>query len=431
MADDSGTTRNFPKRFARTLLFVAFAVLAYPSAAFAQSTNGLITSYITPFPDNETYKLLVLGGPLADGVFVGLQPLLAEEAGIDAAKETNAATGLARQETTDWVKIAETKVATEQIDIAVIVFGTEDRVSIRLPTGKLDLGSDDWQQEYGRRVDRLIKALRKKGAAIYWLGLPIMRPTNANADAQMFNGIYRDKTSQNGVRFVDSWDGFVDQNGAFTGYGPDLTGKVRQLRADDGINFTGRGYEKLAHYLAQAIRRDLALARSERLIPLDGAEDEQGQIAKLNGGAGAAAAGKDGKAANGKPGEKGLADTPAETATIELRLNEPGSVGGKIKIEIVRPAIPGAVLAHLQRSPQAKAAEIGGTLSADLNNGISAMSSIALVKSDGPGAAIARDRVPLTEQPYYKVLVKGETLPPKLDRADDFAWPKQPDQPSG
>ena len=412
-------------------LLARAVLLTGVAPAFAQSANSLISSYITPFPDNESYKVLVLGGPLADGVFAGLQPLLAEETAIDVSKQTDPATGLARQETTDWVKLAETKIATEQVDIAVVVFGVEDRVSIRLPTGKLDLGSDDWQQEYGRRVDRLIKSLRKKGAAVYWLGLPVMRPTNANADAQMFNGIYRDKTAQNGVRFVETFDGFVDQNGAFTGYGPDLTGKVRQLRTDDGIYFTGRGYEKLAHYVAQAIRRDLALARSERLVPLDGAEDEQGQIAKLNGGAGAAAAGKDGQAVSAKAAEKGLPDTPSETATIELRFNEAGGAGGKVKIEIIRPAIPGAVLAHLQRSPQSKATEIGGTLSADLNNGISAMSSIALVKSGGLSGAGTPDRVPLTEQPYYKVLVKGETLTPKLDRADDFSWPKQQDQPSG
>jgi hypothetical protein len=43
-------------------------------------------------------------------------------------------------------------------------------------------------------------------------------------------------------------------------------------------------------------------------------------------------------------------------------------------------------------------------------------------------------RPPLTQSPYYKVLVKGEALPPKTGRADDFTWPRpepaaEPDPP--
>jgi hypothetical protein len=29
----------------------------------------------------------------------------------------------------------------------------------------------------------------------------------------------------------------------------------------------------------------------------------------------------------------------------------------------------------------------------------------------------------LSQRPYYKVLIKGEQLPAKAGRADDFAWP--------
>jgi hypothetical protein len=36
--------------------------------------------------------------------------------------------------------------------------------------------------------------------------------------------------------------------------------------------------------------------------------------------------------------------------------------------------------------------------------------------------ASSRPRLPLTQRPYYKVLVKGEQLKPKAGRADDFAW---------
>ena len=37
--------------------------------------------------------------------------------------------------------------------------------------------SDEWREEYGRRVDRFIKALKRQGIALYWIGLPILRRT--------------------------------------------------------------------------------------------------------------------------------------------------------------------------------------------------------------------------------------------------------------
>ena len=52
-----------------------------------------------------------------------------------------------------------------------------------------------------------------------------------------------------GVKFVDTWSGFTDQLGAFSAYGPDLTGQSKRLREPDGISFTARGNRKLANFV--------------------------------------------------------------------------------------------------------------------------------------------------------------------------------------
>jgi hypothetical protein len=65
-------------------------------------------------------------------------------------------------------------------------------------------------------------------------------------------------------------------------------------------------------------------------------------------------------------------------------------------------------------------------MQADLNGGLTALSSVASA-GDQPGAG----RMPLTQSPYYKVLVKGEPLPPRRNRADDFHWPRDSARPSG
>ena len=36
----------------------------------------------------------------------------------------------------------------------------------------------------------------------------------------------------------------MDEGGRFSAYGPDMTGQVKRLRADDGVLFTMRGYRQ-------------------------------------------------------------------------------------------------------------------------------------------------------------------------------------------
>ena len=58
---------------------------------------------------------------------------------------------------------------------------------------------------------------------------------------------------------------------------------------------------------------------------------------------------------------------------------------------------------------------------AELPNGLTAVATISSVTD--PSLASSRPRLPLSQRPYYKVLINGEQLPPKAGRADDFAWP--------
>src|SRR5262249_20225301 len=54
---------------------------------------------------------------------------------------------------------------------------------------------------------------------------------------------------------VDVWDGFVDEAGKYSNYGPDYEGQVRRLRLNDGVFFTKAGAIKLARYVEQELSR--------------------------------------------------------------------------------------------------------------------------------------------------------------------------------
>jgi hypothetical protein len=69
------------------------------------------------------------------------------------------------------------------------------------------------------------------------------------------NELYRARAERAGIKYVDVWDGFVDEAGKYSNYGPDYEGQVRRLRLNDGVFFTKAGAIKLARYVEQELSR--------------------------------------------------------------------------------------------------------------------------------------------------------------------------------
>lgn len=424
------------------MLGVVLTVLGAGLSPGAQAQDATLGStYITPFPDNDTYRLQVYGDSLAEGLMAGLTEAFAGDTRLQVQRARHPVAGLFRNEFEDELRTIETNLSRAPVHVAVVMVGLYDRYAWR-PQGmrRVNAGSDEWKAEYGRRVDRLMKLLKGKGAALYWVGLPIMRRPEASDDAQMVNEIVRERALVNGQKFIDTFTQFAGETGAYSAYGPELDGKIRLLREADGAHFTPAGNRKLAHFVERDVRRDVSQARSERTIPLAGAEAEQKRIRQLRppvpaaAGKGPAPAGKDAKvqsAAVDRPGAAARASAPAETAgpgdikadNVRVTLKTAGA-GGKeetIAVEIVRPAIPASVLAVVTRRESSdRASQVGDSITSEIAGALTVISSVTLT-TDATGD---RRRLPPTQTPYYRALVKGERLAPRSGRADDFSWPK-------
>ena len=423
----------------------AFAILLAtgPAGSARAQEEGSGTSYITPFPAGDTYKLQAYGDALADGLLGGLIESFSGDNRVDVSRKARTLGGILRPEFDDEMRNEES--ARDPVHVAVVMIGIWDRIIVRLPNGKrVPINSPEWKEEYGRRVDRLIKVLKRKGVAVYWVGLPIMRRGDINDDMQAINNIVREKVYLNGAKYIDIQAQFADDAGNFAPYGPDLAGKSRLLREMDGITFTQPGYRKLAHFVEQEMKRDLALARAERTIPLAGSESEQKRLSALkprntpegdNGWRSTVvASAKDGKATpRASPVGAGTATTAAPDTTAEQKadngrviLRTVGSSGREetITIDIVRPAIPAAVVALVTRKESSdRPSQMGDVVAEDVGGGVVVLSSISPTGTT-PGAPGTPRRLAPSEMPYYAVLVKGDRRPPKPGRADDFSWPR-------
>ena len=427
------------KRMAFLFMMIAAPIVAVSDLARAQQAG----SYVTPFPAKGTYRIYVFGDSLGDGIGAALSNAFQREADVQVIMKSKAGTGFVRNDIYDWNNTATQLAKRENFDIAIAMFGINDRQSMRLKKRRFQLNSREWLREYTDRVDRFIKTLKQKNIALYWVGLPIMKSSKANSAMQIINQIVREKAYLNGVKYIDTWNGFTDQDGGYSASGPDLGGRVKRLRLNDGVHFTVGGYQKLAHYVEREIRRDISVAKAERSIPLAGGAEEQRRIAarkriqkpvarKVN--PVKSDANQTARPANPNDFRKKVRASAKKYAAdhSKITLNNPlaGDEEGKKVIKILRPAIPPAVINHiLRRVSSLKASNVGETVNGPMDGGLIATSSITPV-SRQLGSAQKRN-VPITQSPYYRVLIKGAILPPKPGRADDFMWRQAEDKPAG
>lgn len=421
-------------------LSVSFAIAAPLSASAQENPTG--AAYITPFPEGDIYKMQVIGDDLAEGLLSGIVEAFGSDSRLAINRKHRVFQGLARSQADDDLKALDEALARETTHVTLVMVGINDRIPIRLPgaTKRLFVGKDDWREEYGSRVDRLIKLLKKRGGAVYWVGLPVMRKSDWNEDIQVMNDIVRERAYLNGIKYIDAYAGLADEGGNFVAMGPDLAGLVRRLRESDGVSFTTAGNRKLAHFVERDLRRDLTQAKSERAIPLAGAEADQRKInpaktapetptaasASKAGDTKSAWAATTNSAPQPAPFANAALEQKADNSRILVRTVTPGGREETVTLDVLRPAIPASVIQLMARNATPdKATQVGDTLQEQLPGGLLLLSSVTPA-SEGPGAN-RRARVSPTQTPYFKVMVKGERLSPKPGRADDFRWPR-PDQ---
>jgi uncharacterized protein len=261
-----------------------------------------------------TTSIVVMGDDMADWLGYGLEDVFSDTPEIRIIRKNKLNSGLLHYDAKGdlgWWHVARDTLAQEKADYVVMMLGVGDRQAIREkdlakenqqakdqaakdPQAKdrqakdeaekkdgqkpaktsdtdengtssaqrakktvspAEFRSEDWEKIYLRRIDDTIAALKSKGVPVIWVGLPPLRGARSSSDAAYLNELYRARAERAGIKYVDVWDGFVDEAGKYSNYGPDYEGQVRRLRLSDGIFFTKAGAIKLARYVEQELSR--------------------------------------------------------------------------------------------------------------------------------------------------------------------------------
>lgn len=223
-------------------------------ARTAASTEPAVVA-VEKAPDAKV--VLVVGDFMAGGLAEGLTTVFETNAAVRVVDRTNGSSGFARSDFYDWPEEIKTLMETEKPAAVVVMLGSNDRQQIKIGDVREQPLTEAWQKEYAARTAALGASIKARGVPFIWVGLPAFKSKKMTSDMLVLNDAYRQAAVSAGGEFIDIWDGFVDENGAYVTNGPDMNGQPVKLRGNDGINLSKPGKRKVAFYTEKPLARIL------------------------------------------------------------------------------------------------------------------------------------------------------------------------------
>ncbi len=189
----------------------------------------------------------VYGDSMAQGVGFMLNQALGRNGSFRVVNRAKAATALGQPARYDWVEVVRASLRSDQPRYAVMMFGGNDRLSMRGPDSRwVHFGTEAWVALYRSRLDTMLQDLAEARVQLVWVANPVAREPRYSRDMEFLNGIYREAIAAQRGSFLETTPMFSDSQGRFVADGPTAAGAVRRLRADDGIHMTAAGYDLVA-----------------------------------------------------------------------------------------------------------------------------------------------------------------------------------------
>jgi len=205
----------------------------------------------------DARNVLVIGDFLGSGLAEGLTTALTQNPNVKVVDRTSGSSGFVREDFHNWPEKVDELITIERPAAVIVMIGTNDRQQMLVDGVREPVRSENWNAEYAERAAELARAIADRKVPFLWVGMPSFKSSKMMLDVLAFNDIYRAAAASAGGEFIDIWDGFVDENGAYVASGPDVNGQQARLRANDGINLARPGKRKVAFYVEKPLYKVL------------------------------------------------------------------------------------------------------------------------------------------------------------------------------
>jgi len=206
-------------------------------------------------------RIGVFGDSMADGLYAGLYRDLQDQPNVSVTKFSQVSTGLSRYDYVDIQARTRTQLDETPVDVAVMLFGTNDAQGIDTGGAVHMFGTDGWKAAYAKRIDDLVALLRSRNVAVYWVGLPRMKRDSFDGRMMLINGVVEARMRALGVPYIETVSLTSNDEGGYEAYLPTGSGRRVLMRANDGIHMSMAGYLRMSAPVAARLKRDAGLDR--------------------------------------------------------------------------------------------------------------------------------------------------------------------------
>lgn len=204
-------------------------------------------------------RIGVFGDSMADGLYAGLYRDLQDQPNVSVTKFSQVSTGLSRYDYVDIQAKTRSQLDETPVDVAVMLFGTNDAQGIDTGGVVHMFGTDGWKAAYGKRIDDLVALLRSRDVAVYWVGLPRMKRDSFDARMTLINGVVEARMRALGVPYIETTALTSNDAGGYEAYLPNDSGRRVLMRAGDGIHMSMAGYLRMSAPVAARLKHDAGL----------------------------------------------------------------------------------------------------------------------------------------------------------------------------
>lgn len=212
-------------------------------------------------------RIGVFGDSMADGLYAGLYRDLQDQPNLTVSKFSQVSTGLSRYDYVDIQAKTRAQLDATPVDVAVMLFGTNDAQGIDTGGVVHMFGTDGWKAAYGQRIDDLVALLRSRDVAVYWVGLPRMKRDSFDGRMMLINGVVEARMRALGVPYIETTALTSNEAGGYEAYLPNDSGRRVLMRANDGIHMSMAGYLRMSAPVAARLKRDAGLDRARTPAP--------------------------------------------------------------------------------------------------------------------------------------------------------------------
>ena len=188
--------------------------------------------------------VILVGDSIMSGFGWGLENLLKSRQ-VKVKNFAKASTGLLNKKFYDWRSELD-KILEENDDnntVLMAIFGANDAYSFNFGKKIAKFGTEEWANEYKKRIDEIYEIVKKYETGLVWLGLPCMQNEKFSEKMNALNKIYKEMANEKGVKFISLSDALC-KDGKFL----KTDDAKKSLRGEDGVHLSMHGSTQAAKY---------------------------------------------------------------------------------------------------------------------------------------------------------------------------------------